>query len=190
MSRSLERAARVPVALRFIRRLWAACERSAHVQATCDRCGKAMLDPCQRGRQRICVQCVDEERRALGSAEQAGATAVLRALLLELEASALGGSAPSQRAYIEALLEVTHLVLWWMTPENLRTPSMVAVEEASVVAAFERFDAVWMLSMTAKNLTAVYAGWTRTQRRALSFAELQAADNAYARFLSQSREGR
>jgi hypothetical protein len=188
--RRLSPSRRPSTALRLMRRLWAAVEHFACTDATCDRCGRPMLESCCRGVERVCIHCVSEEASRVGrptleparpeDPERAGAAAVLRALLLELQVvtfSELGG-ADNER--VEAMIHTAYALLWWLTPVNLRVPGTTDLDEREVLAALERFDAAFGVRASNKSLVDTYAGWRESQRRACRYYELTSVDRKYA----------
>lgn len=193
MKRRLAVTKRPRKALRLMRRLWSAVEHFASAEASCDRCGRPMLESCCRGTDRVCIQCVDEELARLtrqpietvrpANPQLAGAAASLRALLLELQVTTGGVLGGADRARVDATIETAYALLWWLTPTNLRVPETRALDEPLIVALLERFDAAFGLRAVSKTLVDTYTGWRESQRKAPPHREHQrgGADVAHAR---------
>jgi hypothetical protein len=176
--------------LGFVRRVWAACERLS-LSATCDRCGGPMLECRLRGDRRLCIQCVSDEVpvdwRLHCRPQDAGGAAVLRALLREMEFSLSGALRPGEQLRAQALLDTAEIVVWWMTPPNLRIPRFAKLDDAALKAHISRFDEVWGLRASDVSLATVYRGWSASQNKAQQYAALSRLDRAYAELVLQGQ---
>lgn len=174
--------ARAQPALRAVRRVWAACERLLREESTCARCARPMLEWCQRGQERVCIACVADERAPLAPPELAGATAVLRTLLLEahLDWTWHRDHLFQDHRRLEAVLDTAESVLWWLTPPNLRAPNLVSLRDETIVEVLGHFDRVWTCKSSAKSLMAIYEGQWASQAKAQRHFELDAIDRKYA----------
>lgn len=170
---------------------WRTWFRTRPVELMCDHCGRAMIDFMPLRAERICIRCVAEMRTPLATPEIAGAAAVLRTLFLEAE---LEWQAQSVRPFrddkrrIDAILATAELVLWWLTPPNLRRPDTTALGEHSVLEVVANFDRTWKLrSTTQRSLMGVFAAWRDRQLKAQRHAELAAVDKRYAALIAAER---
>lgn len=169
---------------RWTRRLWAAVERMLGAGNTCDRCQRAMLDYRERDRERVCILCVAEERACQvappAPPELAGCAAVLRALLLELDAAAAHPATAPERRRVSETVDLALNIAWWMTPPNLRIPSQHNIDELVLLQQLAAFENRWALATGTRSLWATYQCWRGMQLKAAQYAELADVDRRYA----------
>ena len=168
---------------------WRAFWRRARTPLVCDRCARAMTDFMPVAGERVCIRCVASARLPLAQPELAGAAAVLRTLLLEAD---LEWRAQRDRPFVderrlEAILAAADVVLWWITPSNLRRPDATALDERTTLQALAAFDRVWALrSARHRCLCNIFAAWRGSQAKAQRYAELAEVDRRYAAWIEAS----
>jgi predicted outer membrane lipoprotein len=150
-------------------------------QVPCDLCKRSMFEFQQVGTERLCIRCVADGQAALATPALAGAMAVLRALWLESE---IERQAQRERPFVDsrrsdAVRETAEVVLWWLTPRDLRPPGTKAVGENTALEALATFDRVWALRCSTRKLADIYACWVTHQAKALRRAELSVLDRRY-----------
>jgi hypothetical protein len=148
-----------------------------------------MLECRVRGDKRLCIQCVSDETRVDWRLhclpQDAGAAAVLRAVLRELECCLSGALRPGEQLRAQALLATAEIVTWWMTPPNLRIPRYAKLDEDALRAHLVRFDETWGVRASEDPLMKVYASWASDQRKSREVAALSRLDRAYAELIRQ-----
>ena len=156
----------------------------------CDHCARSMTDFYALGAERICIRCVAEMRAPLATPELAGAAAVLRTLFAEAE---LEWQVQSSRPFVDkrrsdAILATAEIVLWWLTPPNLRRPDTVAIGECTALEVVAHFDRTWTLrSATKLSLGQVFTTWRDRQVKVQRHAELDDVDKRYATLIASER---
>jgi hypothetical protein len=168
---------------------WSWFRRHPRAQALpCDRCTTPMLESMPVGTERVCIRCVAETRLPLAAPDLAGASAVLRTLFTEaeLEWGAQWARPFVDRRRLEAILETADVVLWWITPANMRSPDTAAIGERTALEIIAAFDRTWRLRSTlmGRSLMDVFAWWRQSQAKALRVAELAAVDRRYATWIA------
>lgn len=155
----------------------------------CDRCSQPMVDFIPVDAERVCIHCVASARLPLAQPELAGAAAVLRTLLIEAD---LEWRAQRDRPFVderrlEAILAAAEVVLWWITPPNLRRPDAVALNERTTLQALAAFDRLWSLRSTRhRSLGDIFMAWRGSQAKAQRYAELAEVDRRYAAWIEAS----
>jgi hypothetical protein len=150
----------------------------------CDRCDRPMLEFRERGRQRICIQCVElevEERpKPLAPPEVAGCTAALRALLVESRHLATAHTEYWKVEHLTAAIDTALVLVWWLTPPNIRLPGHDRIDEASITRLLTAYEETRGLRATATSLVGAFRQWRLMQLRAAQYAELAEVDRRYA----------
>lgn len=146
-----------------------------------------MQDFLRVGVERVCIQCVANSRLPLAEPALAGAAAVLRTLQRESE---LEWRAQLCRPFVDerraaAIRETAEVVLWWITPPNLRTPEAALLSERMTMEVIAKFDRLWVLRSTAaRSLSGIYSVWKQRQMQMLRYADLEAVDRQYASLIA------
>jgi hypothetical protein len=168
--------------VRAWRRLWGNA-------AVCKRCERSARDLIALGDERICVRCVRDEIHIEAPSQDrvadVGAVMALRALLKELEFCLSGAGRLSELLRAEAVLYTADVLLGWLTPQKLRGPHFIKLDELAVRAHLGRFDDAWGLRAGGASLTAHYDGWSKIQDNQQAYDKLEQTDRSYAQLLGE-----
>lgn len=164
----------------FLRAWWPA--RAAPM--TCGRCKASMLDFRAVGTELLCIHCVADAQLARAQPALAGALAVLRVLWLEAEVER---QEQRDRPFDDprrstALREVGEILLWWLTPCDLRSRDTRAVGESAVLEVLAAFDRVWALRCSKRRLGEIYIYSRNAHAQHLRAAALEFVDRQYLQY--------
>lgn len=152
----------------------------------CDRCNRSMIEFERVNDERLCIRCTADNQLARAAPALAGAVAVLRTLWMEAD---IERQAHRERPFDDprranAIRETAEVVLWWLTPCDVRPPGTIAVGETAARQAIAAFDRVWALRCSTRTLAEIYGGWAASQAKALRAAAHVAIDRQYAALIA------
>lgn len=140
-----------------------------------------------RSSQSICGQLSDapHDEVLASRVEDAGAVMALRALLQELEFCLIGAGRLSELLRADAVLYTADILLGWQTPQSLRGPHYIKLDEQAVRDHLRRFDDAWGLRTGGTSLIGLYDGWRKLRDKQQAYGKLEQTDRSYAQLLRE-----